>query len=134
VADGTFFHDSTAWMKDNGIADGYNDGSFRTGGNITRGQASFWFANYNNALELVKNSANLSNPIIGGGEFRRTAVCPAGKRAVAGGGETGNARMAMHASVPNGLSWSVDWASDDGTDQVPGVTEVWALCVPRTIP
>lgn len=46
IATGTFFHESTGWLADNAIANGYPDGSFKPNNNVTRGQASFWFNNY----------------------------------------------------------------------------------------
>ncbi|MEL7209150.1 MAG: S-layer homology domain-containing protein, partial [Actinomycetota bacterium] len=97
VATGTFFHDSTAWLKDNGIADGFPDGSFRSGDNINRGQASYWFSNYNESIELVRTSEDPP----GGINFQRTTGCPAGKRAVAGGGTVDVIDVHMTDSQPS---------------------------------
>jgi hypothetical protein len=131
VGTGTFFHDSTAWLKDNGIADGYGDGTFRTGGNITRGQAAYWFGNYNNGLEVVSNSFD---PQDNKGGVSGFVECPAGKRAIAGGGNTTAAGLYIKGSYPDSsTTWTVDWRTDDGVLVSPAYAEVWALCAPETL-
>jgi hypothetical protein len=84
IAADTFFHEPTKWLKDNGIADGFGDGTFQPHANITRGQAAYWFANYNDSIEIVSNPfpASAATTLTGKG-----AACPSGKRAIGGGGD-----------------------------------------------
>jgi hypothetical protein len=131
IATGTFFHNSTAWLKDNGIADGYNDGTFGPNRNITRGQASYWFTNYNDSLDLVGDNIDPGESVA----FALDLTCPAGKRAIAGGGNTSETDLLMTDSYPPGDSmWRVRWESDDDTPIDPWFLNVWALCAPDTIP
>jgi hypothetical protein len=133
VGTGTFFHNSTGWLKDNGIADGFSDGTFRTGDNITRGQASYWFSNYNNAITTHSSSVN---PVLDS-SFSHAATCPSGKRPIAGSGTTdSDAYLHVTASRPLGLdSWQVTWtATDLNTFADPELVRVYVTCVPNNIP
>jgi hypothetical protein len=134
VGSTNFFHDSTAWLKDNGIADGFNGGRFQPNSNITRGQASYWFSNYNDALEVVQFTFAPGS----GTGWASTAKCPTGKRPVAGGGEVGtnfSTDMFMVESHPDmaNNAWRVRWESEGNTNFVPPDLTIWALCVPDTI-
>lgn len=136
IAADNFFHDSTAWLKDNGIADGFRDGTFRQDGPITRGQASYWFANYNAGLELVVAESDPDQAA----SFSQRATCPAGKRAVAGGGQDvhfgfPNEDLVIASTGPSngGRSWSVGWTDRDGGLEDPAGLIVYALCVPDAL-
>lgn len=145
IATGTFFHDSTAWLKDNGIADGFNDGTFKPNDNITRGQASYWFANYNNAIEVVRDEYDPGIDTT----FGLGVNCPFGKRAIAGGGSVRtpgrissdvlmtSSYSELDRSIPisGGLStWYVRWRAVDDTPIDPSSIQVEATCVPNTYP
>lgn len=131
IADGTFFHDSTAWLKDNGIADGFDDGTFRRNDPITRGQASYWFSNFNDGLEIVTDGS-FDPPA--GLQFFDTVECPAGKRSVAGGGHVNAANVFVRTSYPSSATaWTVVWESEGNGTLDPSSAQVWALCIPGTI-
>jgi hypothetical protein len=138
IGDTNFFHDSTAWLKDNGIADGFNDGTFRPNSNITRGQASYWFGNYNSSIEVVEANTNPGSAIA----WQTGAQCPAGKRPVAGGGSINTNGLPIGVILtesypsdsfdfPN--QWRVMWESKDGTQVDPPTLTVYAVCIPDTI-
>jgi hypothetical protein len=136
IGDTSWLHDSSAWLADNGIADGYANGNFEPGWNITRGQASYWFFNYNEAIEIVERGPVGSS----GNQFTHYAACPAGKRAVAGGGTPTppDIDLLMTASQPvlttGGESrWVTIWTTRDRGTATANFT-LWALCVPDAIP
>jgi hypothetical protein len=128
---GTFFHDSTAWLKDNGIAEGFADGTFHPGANITRGQAAYWFSNYNDGIEIVSTPfpAFTATTSIGKG-----ATCPSGKRAIGGGGDLSSpSGHYLASSYPfSDSTWSVVW--ERATAAVLPAGTVFAICVPPTLP
>jgi hypothetical protein len=131
IGNTNFFHDSTAWLKDNGIATGFGDGTFRPNSNITRGQASFWFANNNNAIEILEGGVDA-----GAGTTEVTAgrQCPTGKRPVAGGARHNESNFFISESYPDGQIWWTTLETENDTPIDPGLVRVWALCVPNTIP
>ena len=140
IATGTFFHEPTAWLADNGIADGFPGGSFKPNDNITRGQAAYWFANYNNAItEHVSNFTTFGN-----GAEQEAVLCPAGKRPIGGGGEVNDPAMLLATSRPiepalanflGNEGWYVEWIADNGVDNGPGLAgEVFVICAPDPIP
>lgn len=125
------FHETAGWLAANGVADGFPDGTFRPDGDITRGQASSWLANYNETIALV---ARTQNPA-GNSAFTGFATCPTGRRPVAGGGETDVPELFMTDSRPSGpTEWSVSWETQRDILVNPAEISVWALCVPDTIP
>ena len=129
VPNGSFFHESVGWLIQNGIAQGFNDGTFRTGDNITRGQASFWFGNYNSSFEVVTQDATQA----GSDTFKIVAAqCPAGKRAVAGGGSANAVDLMLTESWPaTQTEWRVGWETVDNSPIPNGVQfSVYALCMP----
>ena len=133
IATGTFFHEPTAWLADNGIADGFPGGSFKPNDNITRGQAAYWFNNYNSTISTHSSSVDPSL----NSSFTHAATCPVGKRPVAGGGTTDvDAYLHITSSRPLGLdSWQVIWtATDLNTFADPALVRVYVTCVPYSVP
>ena len=141
IGDTNFFHDSTAWLKDNGIADGFNDSRFLPNSNITRGQASYWFANYNNTIEVVRADYDPGSSTT----FSLGVNCPRGKRAMAGGGSVRTPgaisldvlmiRSESSFDPSIGLStWTVNWRTRNDTPIDPSRVQVEATCVPNTYP
>lgn len=138
VPTGNFFHDEIGWLVDQGIANGFTaSGTFKPGDTILRQQAALWFANYNNSLEVVENTA------VGVGRgtgVSMGAACPEGKRAIAGGGGIRgpfvmrNSRPALSRPPSNKVIWQVDWVTPNDTLQDFRDVTVWALCAPDTIP
>ena len=126
------------WLQDNGIADGYptNPPTFKPDESISRGQNAYWLGNYNDAIELVERGPVGSS----GNQFTHYAACPAGKRAVAGGGTPTppDIDLFMTASQPvlttGGESrWVTIWTTRDRGTASANFT-LWALCAPDTIP
>lgn len=128
--------DQINWLVDNGIARGYTeDNTFRPKLNITRAQAAFWFGNYNNTIEIVERGPVGSS----GNQFTHHAACPAGKRAVAGGGTPTppSIDLLMTASQPvlttGGESrWVTIWTTRNRLSATASFT-LWALCIPDAL-
>jgi hypothetical protein len=119
------------WLAANAIATGYSDGTFKPNDNITRAQAAFWFGNYNNAVQLVPDNTDPGPD----NKFHMDKTCPAGKRAIAGGGNTSEPGLVMTDSYPISASvWRVRWKSDNDVNVNPTFINIWALCAPNTIP
>ncbi|MEL7207853.1 MAG: S-layer homology domain-containing protein [Actinomycetota bacterium] len=125
-----------AWLQDNGIADGYPNGRFDPDGNISRGQAGYWFGNYNDSIEFVYEETNPAP----GSVFTGTATCPTGKRAVAGGGQIAPldgvymTTSELLSLSPNSDAWFVRWESEsDATVDLTNL-RVSVLCVPDPVP
>jgi len=121
-----------AWLRANGIADGYptNPPTFRPDENISRGQAAFWFGNYNNSLELVSSSD--TDPVTT--EITHGTPCPPGKRPVAGGGQTDTTNLHLTDSYPHLGGWVVRFEYTGTVTPVTVTVTAWALCAPNTIP
>ena len=114
IPNGHFFHSSISWLVDNGVATGYVNGTFRPNGNITRGQASFWFRNYNDASSEVQNKSVTVLAVAP--SVTNDVTCPQGKRPTGGGGFSNKPYLHIAASHPIfnfGLGvwtgWRVTW-------------------------
>jgi hypothetical protein len=117
--------DQINWLADNGIANGFDDGSFGPNKNITRAQASYWLSNYNAAITFHQNpDAQITNTF-----FDVKASCPVGKRPVGGGGSAGFVGIHMVSSAPFGAAWRVLWQADAGPVN-PGTLRAYVFCVP----
>jgi hypothetical protein len=128
--------DQINWLADNGIAEGYPDGTFRPDNNITRAQAAFWFGRYNSSISLVHTEVTSPGS---SSAFIHTTTCPPGRRAVGGGGRTSASNTFITDSYPssdtaNATGWKVRWETEDNTSVNPGFVRVYALCAPETIP
>jgi hypothetical protein len=125
-----------AWLANNGIANGFPDNTFRPSDNITRGQAAFWFSNFNDTIHVIGDTTNPAANSV----FTISTTCEPGDRAVAGGGRTdvGNTYMtdsyANLAGAGDGGTWHVRWETENNVVADPSLLEIWVLCVPNTIP
>lgn len=128
VATGNAFHDDIDWLTANGIASGYPDGTFRPANPINRQQASRWFRNFNDQIQIAID--NVDPPA--GTEFTATVDCPAGMRAVSGSGAVGpDADLALADSYPSEtFQGTVRWESDNDAVINPTTVQAIALCVP----
>lgn len=123
-----------SWLAFQGIAGGYDDGTFRPDDNITRGQAAFWFGNYNDAITREGGFGSFTNAT----QHFATAYCGAGRRPVTGGGTTTATGMVIADSYPVnnpslGDGWRVLWRTVDGSTQS-GTSSVSAVCMPNPVP
>ncbi|MEL7207780.1 MAG: S-layer homology domain-containing protein [Actinomycetota bacterium] len=126
-----WIHDHAAWLAKHGVAAGFPDGSFRPDDDISRGQAAFWFGNYNDAIHHQIHTVNYSSSTF---EFVNID-CPGDMRAVAGGGHAG--QLDLVGSYPifnavNGPGWQVDFRSHDGTPKT-GTINAHVLCMPSEV-
>jgi hypothetical protein len=119
-----------AWLADNGIAGGYPNGTFRPNNNITRGQAAFWFGNYNDSIERFGLEVTPAE----NSEFYVELECPIGTRAIAGGGTTNQDNMFMTDSLAltDPEAWGVRWETENDALVTPEIF-VYALCAPEIL-
>lgn len=133
------FYDEIEWGAANGIVNGYPDGSFKPAGNVTRQASVAFLGRYNDSIELQQQ---VVTPLEGSGGSRNTQ-CPAGKRALSGGGRTVATNVLMTASYPvdalglaaddpvEATGWKVIWRTDDLVSLGgPVATTMWVLCAP----
>lgn len=121
------FHDEIGWGADNGIINGYQDGTFRPGNNVTRGASAAFLSRYNDSLEVVTEEIDPANST----GWIKDVACPAGKRAVAGGGNISTVDTFMTGSYPvTSTTWRVRWESDNNVTMNPTSIRVWVLCIP----
>lgn len=124
------FYDEIEWGAANGIVNGYPDDTFRPGNDVTRGASAAFLARYNDSLELVRID---TNPPVGTTWITRV-TCPAGKRAIAGGGTMIGDDVYIAATQPQGAgAWDVRWESEDDAVIDPTSTVGWALCAPAVL-
>lgn len=127
----SFFHEVVTWVADAGVANGFNDGTFRTGSNITRGQTSFWLANYNDAIEVIEVPVDLGGSRAG---VALTADCPSGKRAIGGGGRASRSDFLLQSDFPlDADTWRVSWRHVSTGGEF-GTGAVYVICAPNRLP
>ena len=133
VATGTFFHEHIGWLIEQGIANGFPDGTFKPKDSITREQMAFWVGNFSDELELVSSVAIASGTLSFLASF---TICPAGKRALMGSGQSTTTDVFITDSFPssNHDRWPARWEKE-GDVNIPNPAEftVWVLCGPEKV-
>lgn len=120
------FFDEIEWMNANGIAGGYNDGSYRPGAPVSRAAMAAFMARLNDAYYLTDTGSVSAT----GTSLSNTADCDDGDRAIAGGGRTTSIELYLTDSHPttSGDGWTVRWEFASGSSSAN--IQVWALCAP----
>ena len=123
VPDSAFYHDFVQFLVDNAITAGCSPGLFCGEQSVTRGQAAVFLKKLVDTFEVVRNPGDFTS---------QTAVtnavnCPAGKRALAGGGTTNAVGLGLFLTQINlnAATVGVRWES---ASPVTGQSEAWALC------
>ena len=119
------FHGDITWAADNGIASGFPDGTFRPNDPVSRQGSVAFLHRYSNALTVVHHGGAFTSAF----EATKTVQCPAGKRALAGGGSTNQVNMMMTDLTIGGNAVGVRWETDNNTS-LTGNSDAWALCAP----
>ena len=150
VPDSAFYHDFVQFLVDNGITVGCAPGLFCGEQAVTRGQVAVFLKRLSDLVDQKVNAqvAGLSAQVAAvnaklaafeivhqGGTFtstteeNTTAVCPAGKRALAGGGSTDQLSMFLTDLTIGPTTLNARWESDN--DQLrSGASDTWVLCAP----
>ncbi|OWY63182.1 hypothetical protein B7486_54470 [cyanobacterium TDX16] len=126
------FRDEIGWLTDQGIANGYPDGTFRGGDPVTRQAMAAFLARTSSATYLAEHE---EDPV-GGINWSAHAECDEGDRALGGGGFINQGEIMVTGSAPGGAEgerWYVTFESDDNTVINPSVLRVWALCAPQPL-
>ena len=122
------FHADIDWMVDNGITNGYGDGTFRPTAPVSRQAFAAFLRRYNEGIELV--NGDVVDPG-SGTTFFASATCPVGKHAISGNALTFDSTIALAAASPTtGRKWQAMWISRSGSSINPGPIAVSALCIP----
>lgn len=121
---GTTFESQIEWLADHGIAQGYPDGSFKPGNNVTRGAMAAYLFAYNSQFEVVQRSFSFSSTAT-----YQEVSCPAGKDAIGGGGATSSTFMYLTDSQPTALGWAVSFRNPAGAAVTSSGT-VYVICMP----
>lgn len=115
------------WAAENDIVEGYPDGTFRPSGTVTRQAAVAFLSRYNSDITLETGDWDPGAAISLGYQIS----CPAGRRAMAGGGHSSTTKLVITSSYPaTAGDWKVEWTSIDGTPQDPSLLEAWVMCMP----
>jgi hypothetical protein len=120
-------HADISWAVNNGITQGYNDGTFRPTQAVSRQTMATFLRRLSAEFEIVQSSA----PVGTGDSVIHSTVCPPGKRPLGGGGRTTSADLFMTASYPIGPAWVVRWETEDNASLGDGHTLAgYAICGP----
>ena len=85
------FYDEIEGGAENGIIEGFPDGTFRPSNNVTRHEVAAFMARYNNSIHIVTETDSPG----AASSFFLSASCPAGERVLGGGGFTSLSGMVM---------------------------------------
>jgi hypothetical protein len=121
------FHADVAWAAEHNIVNGHPDGLFHPNDAVSRQAATAFLHRYNSQFHVVFHAQSFT----GATEVNNAAVCPAGERALAGGGNTDAFNMFLTDITPSGDHASVRWETDNNAT-ASGNSNAWALCAPAT--
>ena len=122
------FHADIDWMVDNGITNGYADGTFKPTAPVSRQAAAAFLHRYNDAIQLASSGA--INPGPGTG-FQAVATCPVGTRAIGGNALTFDDEIVLQMASPTvGRDYVAVWRSRSGATVNPSSILASAICVP----
>jgi hypothetical protein len=120
-------HGDISWAVDNGITQGFGDGTFRPTQSVSRQTMATFMRRLAAEFEIVSSSA----PAGTGTEANHSTACPAGKRPLAGGGTSSAFNLFMTDSSPFNNLWSIRWETDNNVAIGGGNTvTVYVLCAP----
>jgi len=126
VPDTNPHHDDISWLVTNDITGGFGDGTFRPTNPVARQQMARILRRFSAEIETVTAEGTAPDVTIWGAE----ATCPAGKRAVSGGGGMSGQLNTMFTSFGTEGTWEVGWRTISGASLNGNSFHVWALCVP----
>jgi hypothetical protein len=109
------------------VTGGCGGGNYCPNASVTRGQMAAFMHRLSNEFELVQTDVDPTSGTV----FFSNATCPAGKRPIAGGGQTSQVDLFITDSAPTSNGWVVRWESDNNATQDPSSVQVFALCAPR---
>ena len=114
------------WMVDQGISQGYDDGSFKPTAPVSRQAFASFLNKYNARTNIVSNELPRGSNVV----FVQSATCQADQRALSGGGQTDASGLVMTDSYPSldGNSWTVRYESTVGS--LSPTIKIYALCSP----
>lgn len=119
------FHDDIGWMTEHGIANGYDDGTYKPTNPVSRQAFAAFLHRYNGEI----TQAVTTGPFSGTPSFEVLVFCPTGKRPLAAGGSTTSAHILITDISLGPTSAKVRWESASGANVATTAT-AWATCAP----
>ena len=119
------FHDDISWMADHGLANGYDDGTYRPTNPVSRQAFAAFLHRYNQEIEMHTTEGAYG----GASSFEPIVFCPTGKRPLAAGGSTTSQGVFITDVQLGPTSAKIRWESGSGAI-VAGTVKAWAVCVP----
>ena len=120
------FHHDIDWMAANGIANGFDDGTYRPAEPLTRQAVAAFIHRLSNATETIFYAVDHGPATF----FSYVAECPNGKRPISGGGHISANDTFLSASSPTGSGWSLTWQTEDNATVDPGLMGAYVVCAP----
>jgi hypothetical protein len=121
------FHDEITWAADHDLVNGFPDGTFKPTAPVSRQALAAILHRYNEQFEIVHHVDTFTSVT----SHADTANCPAGKRALGGGGSTTQTNIMINETIVAGGSFTVRWETEDNA-ALTGTSDVWVLCAPST--
>ena len=122
------FHGDIDWLVDNGIANGYADGTFKPTAPVSRQAMAAFLHRYNGEIELVVGSTVDPGS---GTTFSASVNCPVGKHPIGGNAFTYESSIVLVAASPTlGRTYQARWVSRSGASVNPTPIAVSAICLP----
>lgn len=118
------FHDDISWMAENGIANGYDDGTYRPTNAVSRQAFAAFLHRYNAETEMHTTVGPYNSK-----SFEPIVFCPIGKRPLSAGGSTTSQGVFITDVTLGPFSAKVRWESGSG-GVVSGTVTAWAMCGP----
>jgi hypothetical protein len=119
------FHADISWAADNGIANGFPGDNYHPNDAVSRQAFAAFLHRYNGTLEVVHHAGSFASMSF----TTNSAACPAGKRALAGGGSITTSDMYLTDTALGLASVNVRWESENNVSAT-GDTDAWVLCAP----
>jgi hypothetical protein len=119
-------HNDIAWAKDNGIVAVPLGHAFHPNDPLLRAHATTLLHRYSGTISVVHHGGSFTNAT----EASNTASCPAGKRPIAGGGNTDAFNMMITDITIGPSSVTVRWETDNNAS-LTGTSDAWATCMPN---
>lgn len=119
-------HANISWLVENGITEGFDDGTYRPGNPVTRQAMATFMRRLSNSVHLVTDSTTAG----AGSSWLASANCPAGERAIAGGFDSNVQTAYVTESYPVADTWFVRFQVENAGSINGADLDVWVLCAP----
>jgi hypothetical protein len=120
-------HADISWAVDNGITQGYGDGTFKPTQAVSRQTMATFLRRLNAATYVTSEESTGTSSTAG---YTASANCAPGERAIAGGGQSDAQDTFITDSYPSADSWYVRFEEENDGNVLGAEFTVWVLCAP----